>query len=432
MIDIDGDGYPYLKWHDGQVKVGTEVWSAGYPLGDPEYSMHRGVVSKEHASPSTPWASVSSALEHDATINPGNSGGPLIDDTGQVVGINYAHSTQAANQFFAIAKSEADPIIQEMRDGNDVNSIGVNGTAVASDDGSISGIWVSSVGSGSPADNAGIKGGDIILDMEGVQLGRQATMNDYCDILRTHKPYDTLAIKVLRYQAGQLLEGQLNGRELEVTGTFDVSGNTTPSDSQASNGTPSSFTDDFSTDAGNWEIFDGASIEDGIFYLGQFPDCADVGSDNAFGCFTQCLTCGAASTFDMQVDAAYLDGVSDRTFGLVLRFVDQNGDGMVDRDDYYLDFELSIYDQYFVVWEHRTDGKWYRVDQQINKSILPGSKVNTLRAIAGNGGSDMDIYLNGEFVQSITGIPYTEGTIGLVVGGRAMQAGFDNFYFTVQ
>jgi S1-C subfamily serine protease len=254
VIDIEGGGYPYLQWHDGEVKVGTQVWSAGYPFGEPEYSLHRGVISKEHASGASSWASISSVVEHDATINPGNSGGPLLDDNGKVVGINYASATSAANMYYAISRNEADPILQELIKGNNVNSEGINGVAVASDDGTITGIWVNSVASGSPADQAGLKGGDIILKMEGIQLARDGTMEEYCDILRTHKPFDTLGVTVLRYSEGQLLEGQLNGRELAVTGTFDTSGTTGNTGSTTSdNG--GYFREEFDGDPTDWTYF---------------------------------------------------------------------------------------------------------------------------------------------------------------------------------
>ncbi len=433
VIDIDGDGFPYLKWAEETPKAGMDVWSAGYPLGDPQFSIHRGVVSKDKADGESDWASVDSVIEHDATINPGNSGGPLVDDNGQVVGVNYAGGG-GVNMFFAIAKKEADPVIKELRDGNNVTSIGINGTAVASDDGSVSGIWISSVASGSAADKAGLKGGDILMDMEGVMLGRNRTMADYCDILRTHKPTDTLSIKILRFDTGEMLEGQLNGRELEVTGTFDVSGGDTSNtgDTGSTSGTAQEVTDTFDADYGNWEIFDGAQISGGTFYLGQFSDCADVGSDKPFACFTQCLTCGYATDYDMIVDAAYVDGVTERTFGMVLRFVDNNGNGVVDPDDYYLDFELSIYDKFFILWEHNTDGKWYIVDQKNVEDINAGRKWNTMEAVTASGGTEVDIYINGTWAAGATGIPAPTGTVGLVVGGRAMQAAFDNFEFYPQ
>jgi serine protease Do len=256
VIKIEGGPFPYLKWNSKAPKVGTEVWSAGYPLGDPEFSLHKGVISKAHANPSTSWASVESVLEHDATINPGNSGGPLVDDQGQVVGINYAASTSATNQFFAIAKAEADPVLAELTKGNNDTFIGVNGTAVTNSDGSLTGIWVSSVASGSPADKAGLKGGDLIMEMEGVTLARDATMKDYCDILRTHKLTDTLTVKVLRFSAGQLLEGQINGRELAVTGTFDVgtdTGSDTGTTDTGDNG--GYFRQTFDGDLSDWKWF---------------------------------------------------------------------------------------------------------------------------------------------------------------------------------
>ena len=90
VIDIEGDGFPYLDWYDQPIKVGLDVYTAGFPLGDPEYTLTKGIVSKESADGETNWASVDSVIMHDATINPGNSGGPLVDQDGKVVGINYA------------------------------------------------------------------------------------------------------------------------------------------------------------------------------------------------------------------------------------------------------------------------------------------------------------------------------------------------------
>lgn len=218
VIDISGDGYPYLDWYDGETKVGTDVYAAGFPLGDPEYTLTRGVISKARADGETSWASVDSVLEHDATINPGNSGGPLVNSDGQVMGVNYAKND--AGQSFAIGRAEAMSVVDDLRAGNDVTSIGVNGQAVMSEDGSISGIWVSSVKSGSPADKAGVEAGDIITQIEGLVLATDGTMSDYCDILRTHDPEDTLSLTVLRYSTGEVLEGQLNGEPLQTAVSF--------------------------------------------------------------------------------------------------------------------------------------------------------------------------------------------------------------------
>ncbi len=233
VIDIEGDGFPYLAWYSDLVQVGLEVYTAGFPLGDPEYTLTKGIVSKESADGETNWASVDSVLMHDATINPGNSGGPLIDANGQVVAVNYA-AYKAADQYFAIGKDVAIPLVEQLRSGQNVDSLGINGEAFLTDDG-FSGIWISSVASGSPADKAGVSGGDILTSIEGVPIASDGTMSDYCDIVRSHSAQDAMDIEVFRYATSEVLSGQLNGPELtvvsEVGGTTTEESSTTPPES---------------------------------------------------------------------------------------------------------------------------------------------------------------------------------------------------------
>jgi len=219
VIDVEGEGYSYLDWYSGEIKPGMDVYTAGFPLGDPEYTLTRGIISKANANGETSWASVDAVIEHDARIRGGNSGGPLVTSDGKVVGINFA-GIESTDQNFAILGSRAQPVIERLSEGQDVESIGINGQAVITEDGSLSGIWVSSVKSGSPADKTGIQAGDILTSMEGLLLATDGTMADYCDILRTHNPDDTIAIEVLRYASEEYLEGQLNGRELETSFSF--------------------------------------------------------------------------------------------------------------------------------------------------------------------------------------------------------------------
>ena len=219
VIDIDGDGFPFLEWAEGDLSVGTDVYAAGFPLGDPEFTLTRGIISKASADGETSWASVDAVLEHDATINPGNSGGPLVTEDGRVVGINYAGSN-ATDQYFAISRDEATDVIERLRSGSDVTSLGINGEAVASDADGIYGIWVASVESGSPADGVGIQAGDIITRLEGLVLSTDGTMADYCDILRSNTAEDVLAVEVLRFDTGEVLEGRLNGEPLETSFSF--------------------------------------------------------------------------------------------------------------------------------------------------------------------------------------------------------------------
>jgi serine protease Do len=222
VIDLEGEDYAYLEWYEGPIKTGLDVYTAGFPLGDPEFTLTSGIVSKEHADGETSWASVDAVIEHDATINPGNSGGPLVTKEGKVVAVNYA-SSSGTNQYFAIARDEALPILEQLIASQDVDSIGVNGEAVVlSSD--LSGIWVSSVRSGSPADRAGVKGGDIIVQLAGLDLATDGTMADYCDILRTHGPQATLDLQVVRYATSEVWEGQINGRAMALSFSFAEAG----------------------------------------------------------------------------------------------------------------------------------------------------------------------------------------------------------------
>ncbi|MGB5845534.1 MAG: S1C family serine protease, partial [Anaerolineales bacterium] len=226
LIDLEGDGYQYLDWHEGPINVGLEVYSAGYPLGEPQFTLTRGIVSKEETGGETYWASVDYVIEHDATINPGNSGGPLLDSDGKVVGINYR--VRETDQYFAIGRDLAVEVVDDLEDGLNVESLGINGEAFVGDD--FSGIWVYSVESGSPADKTGIEGGDIVTMLENLILSSDGTMSDYCDVLRSHDADDTLDIEVLRYGTGEVLAGQINGRDLETALTLtdtiadDISG----------------------------------------------------------------------------------------------------------------------------------------------------------------------------------------------------------------
>jgi len=233
VIDIDGDDFPYLDWYEDDIKVGLKVFAAGFPLGDPNFTLTDGIVSKVEADGETSWASVDSVIEHSAKINPGNSGGPLVTEDGQVLAINYA-TVSETDQNFAISRDLAGSVIDQLQAGKDIDTIGVNGGAVYGDvNGTpIYGIWVRSVASGSPADKARVLAGDILFQLEGEVLGIDGTMADYCDILRSREPSDTMNLTVVRWSDLSTYDGQLNGRELEYVGqyadaTVDDTGDTT-------------------------------------------------------------------------------------------------------------------------------------------------------------------------------------------------------------
>ena len=227
VLDLEGDGYPYFEWFEGTVDAGIDVWAAGFPMGDPEYSISRGSVVKAEADGETEWASFDFSIEHDATTEPGNSGGPVITEDGHVVGVHYAGGDLYGNgviRRFAIPAELAIDVVEVLSQGQDQDSIGINGTAVAGEN--LAGIWVSGVRAGSPASDLGIEAGDVVLSLGGRDVVSQddldrygfATKSGYCDVLRTQGTDRAIEITVLRFDTGEILSGELNNpdRPLQV------------------------------------------------------------------------------------------------------------------------------------------------------------------------------------------------------------------------
>ncbi len=215
VIQLNGGGYTPLDFRDDDVTTGLPIFSAGFPAADEvdfdnlDYTLTSGIVGSTQADGETNWASVDAVIQHDAQILGGNSGGPLVDENGDVVGVNYAGSDQF-NTNFAISAQEALPVIEKLRAGEDVTALGINGEAV------IDGIFISSVKSGSPADQTGIEPGDILITLENLVMATDGTMADYCDVLRSHSATDTLDVEVYRPSLDLILEGQINGDPIEV------------------------------------------------------------------------------------------------------------------------------------------------------------------------------------------------------------------------
>ena len=209
VIDLAGDGYRPLAWATDPASVGLQVSAVGYPQGNPELIVTDGIVSRVDDDGATPWAAIPSLLRHDAGLQPGNSGGPLLNANGAVVGVNVAASDSGR---YAIPATTAEAIVDELRTGVDVESLGVNAVAVLDELTNDSGVWVVSVEPGSEAAALGLRAGDTITRMNGVRIGRDATMADYCAILRTTGDKELL-IEVTR--GDELLAGSTRGGELE-------------------------------------------------------------------------------------------------------------------------------------------------------------------------------------------------------------------------
>ncbi len=250
LIDINAnEPLPYLEWHQGDITAGLDVYAAGYPLGDPEFTLTRGIIAKAEAGGDlTGTSSIDHTVEHDANIQPGNSGGPLVGADGKVVAVNYAGgaSVTTTAQFYGIASDLAQPVIDRLRDG-DFESLGINGWAVYDETLGIAGIWVAGVAPGSPAAEAELMPGDIVTAMNGLPVGTDGTFKDYCDVIRTAGEGNPIAVDVLRFDTSEVLKGEINGDQpIELAFSFaEEVGDEVGEDSDASAAyTYESVTDD--------------------------------------------------------------------------------------------------------------------------------------------------------------------------------------------
>ena len=174
---------PVLKMGDSdKLKIGQWVVAIGSPFGL-ERTVTAGIVSaKGRVIGSGPYDDF---IQTDASINPGNSGGPLLNMKGEVVGINTAIIASGTGIGFAIPINLAEGIIAQLKSEGEVTR-GWLGVAIQDLTGEMAeyyglkdrkGVLVADVFKGDPADEAGIRAKDIILEVndEKIETSRQLT-----------------------------------------------------------------------------------------------------------------------------------------------------------------------------------------------------------------------------------------------------------------
>jgi len=214
VLKVDGT-YPALAFSTEAPRVGQQIYVAGHPNGDP-YTLTNGIVAKPPYAADTSWASVTQEIQVTAQTYPGNSGSPVVDANGKVIGVEYSWGspgTSIAGESFAIAATEAAPVIEQLKTGKNLDTIGINGEA----DADRKGIAILSVVPGSPADHTGIQAGDLLTDLNGTAVGADGTKATYCSVLRSHNPTDALSVTVRR--GADTLKGEINGPTLAFVST---------------------------------------------------------------------------------------------------------------------------------------------------------------------------------------------------------------------
>ncbi len=212
------DSLPYLSFGNSeQMEVGEWVLAIGNPFGL-GHTVTAGILSGKgrniHSGP------FDNFLQTDASINPGNSGGPLINMSGQVVGINTAIMASGQGIGFAIPSSMADRIISQLKTDRKV-SRGWIGVTIQDVDGNSAkalglvqakGALIGSVIPGEPADKAGLKVGDIVIEADGNPI------SDAGDLLRsiaTKPPFSVVQLAVWRSGKSKKISVVLGERSIK-------------------------------------------------------------------------------------------------------------------------------------------------------------------------------------------------------------------------
>lgn len=207
-IAEDSNLIPAKLGVSGFSEIGEEVVAIGNPLGlEFQKSVTKGVISGLHRTlkveDNVSTIIMENLIQTDASINTGNSGGPLINGEGEVIGINTVKITSAEGIGFAVPIDIIRPILNKLETTGKFEEgyLGIfaydseivpylNKTIETNH-----GIYIATVTYGGPAQNAGLKVGDIILSVDGVEMNQMTQLREY---IYSKSPYDQIALKVLR------------------------------------------------------------------------------------------------------------------------------------------------------------------------------------------------------------------------------------------
>ena len=217
LLKLEGASkLPFVYLGDSdKIQVGDWVVAIGNPFGL-GHTVTAGIISaKDRQIGQGPYDDF---LQTDAAINPGNSGGPLFDTSGNVVGINTAIIPQGSGIGFAVPINLAKQLIPQLKSKGKVVrgwlGVGIQElTAELAENFGVKarqGVLVSQVFTGSPADQAGLKAGDIILALNG---RRMTTTRQLTSTVATLAPGTKVRVEVLRDGRKKTFTVKLGERE---------------------------------------------------------------------------------------------------------------------------------------------------------------------------------------------------------------------------
>lgn len=214
VIKIEKSGLTKAEFADSDsVKVGEFAMAVGNPV-NMNSTVTTGIISAVNRKITDSDGKTYTCIQTDAAINSGNSGGALVNSEGKVIGINTLKlsGTGIEGIGFAIPINSTTDITSQLIQYSKVKRpfIGISGIDLNAETAKtynlVEGVYVKSVEDFSAAEKAGLKAGDVIIEVEGKSI---KTMNELNEVKNSHKIGDELKLKINR-----------NGTEKEITLTL--------------------------------------------------------------------------------------------------------------------------------------------------------------------------------------------------------------------
>jgi putative serine protease PepD len=202
--------HPLTFGNSADVQVGQPVAAIGSPFGLPE-SLSSGIVSAVDRTITAPNNySIAGAIQTDAALNHGNSGGPLLDSSGDVIGVNAQIESDSGGSDgvgFAIPSNMVKGVADTIISGGKVQHAYLGVTV--GDASSGQGAAIESVKSGTPAANAGLQAGDVVTAIDGQTV---TNADDLTAKISAHQPGDKVTLTVTRNGATKTIDVTLGTR----------------------------------------------------------------------------------------------------------------------------------------------------------------------------------------------------------------------------
>ncbi|WP_435219815.1 Do family serine endopeptidase [Luminiphilus sp. nBUS_07] len=224
LLKIESDDLSVLKIAEDDVAVGEWVLAIGSPFGL-DFSVTAGIVSaKGRSLPTEAGENYVPFIQTDVAINPGNSGGPLFDLQGEVVGVNSQIFTRSGGSIglsFAIPAAVVNNVVMQLKASGEVTR-GWLGVSIQDVDLDLaesfgldrpSGALIAQVGADSPAQEAGLQSGDIILEFDGQMINTSSDLPHVVGLIAPGSEVEAVVRRDGQNQTLQVVVGGLDADE---------------------------------------------------------------------------------------------------------------------------------------------------------------------------------------------------------------------------